>query len=103
VVDTGLHAFGWSRQQAVDYLRENTVMSDSEISSEVDRYIESPGQALAYMVGRLEIQRLRAEAEAETSMGDRFDVKGFHDLVLRNGAMPLSTLGNLVVAWSERV
>ncbi|MGW6933154.1 DUF885 domain-containing protein [Lentzea sp. NPDC054927] len=100
VVDTGLHALGWSRQQAVDYLRENTVMTEPEINSEIDRYIETPGQALAYMVGRLEIQRVRAEAE--TKMGSRFDVKAFHDLVLENGAVPLSTLGELVTTWSER-
>ncbi|MFC3895615.1 DUF885 domain-containing protein [Lentzea rhizosphaerae] len=101
VVDTGLHAFGWSRQKAVDYLRENTVMPEPEINSEIDRYIEAPGQALAYMVGRLEILRLRAEARA--AMGSRFDIRAFHDLVLENGAVPLSTLGNLVTAWSERI
>jgi uncharacterized protein (DUF885 family) len=101
VVDTGLHAFGWSRQKAVDYLRENTVMPEPEINSEIDRYIEAPGQALAYMVGRLEILRLRAEARA--AMGSKFDIRAFHDLVLENGAVPLSTLGNLVTAWSERI
>nr|WP_090059134.1 DUF885 domain-containing protein [Lentzea fradiae] len=101
VVDTGLHALGWSRQQAVDYLRENTVMPDAEIQSEIDRYVEMPGQALAYMVGRLEILRLRAEAKA--ALGDRFDIRAFHDLVLENGAVPLSTLGKLVTAWSGRV
>ncbi|MEV6241171.1 DUF885 domain-containing protein [Lentzea sp. NPDC051838] len=100
VVDTGLHALGWSRQQAVDYLRTNTTMDDSEISSEVDRYIETPGQALAYMVGRLEIQRVRAEAEQK--MGSRFDIRAFHDLVLENGAVPLSTLGDLVTDWAGR-
>ncbi|GAB2814315.1 DUF885 domain-containing protein [Lentzea nigeriaca] len=100
VVDTGLHALGWSRQQAVDYLRENTAMDDTEINSEVDRYIETPGQALAYMVGRLEIQRLREEARS--AMGDRFDIKAFHDLVLENGVVPLSTLGDLVTTWSGR-
>ncbi|MFS8103793.1 DUF885 domain-containing protein [Lentzea alba] len=99
VVDTGLHALGWPRQQAIDYLRENTVMPEPEIQAEIDRYIEVPGQALAYMVGRLEIQRLRAEAQAE--LGDRFDVKAFHDLVLENGPMPLSTLGELVASWSS--
>ncbi|WP_312877879.1 DUF885 domain-containing protein [Lentzea indica] len=100
VVDTGLHAFGWSRQKAVDYLRENTVMPEPEIQAEIDRYIELPGQALAYMVGRIEIQRLRAEAESR--MGDRFDVKEFHDLVVGSGPVPLSTLGDLVTAWSGR-
>ncbi|RAS62876.1 uncharacterized protein (DUF885 family) [Lentzea atacamensis] len=98
VVDTGLHAFGWTRQQAVDYLRENTVMPEPEINAEIDRYIEMPGQALAYMVGRLEIQRLRAEAEEK--LGDRFDVKAFHDLVVGSGAVPLPVLGDLVTAWT---
>ncbi|GHH60074.1 DUF885 domain-containing protein [Lentzea cavernae] len=99
VVDTGLHAFGWSRQQAIDYLRDNTVMSEPEIVAEIDRYIETPGQALAYMVGRLEIQRIRAEAE--TKLGDRFDVRAFHDLVVGSGAVPLSTLDEIVTAWAD--
>ena len=93
-----MHAFGWSRQQAVDYLRENTVMADvGDRRREIDRYIEMPGQALAYMVGRLEIQRVRAEAEAR--MGDRFDIRAFHDLVLGSGPVPLSTLDDVVTAW----
>ncbi|NGY62626.1 DUF885 domain-containing protein [Lentzea sp. NEAU-D13] len=96
VVDTGLHAFGWTRQQAVDFLRENTVMTEPEINSEVDRYIETPGQALAYMVGRLEIQRVRAEAAAR--LGDRFDVREFHDLVIGLGPVPLSVLDQQVTA-----
>jgi uncharacterized protein (DUF885 family) len=99
VVDTGIHAFGWSRQQAVDYLRENTVMTEPEIDSEIDRYIETPGQALAYMVGRLEIQRVRAEAE--TKLGDRFDIRAFHDLVVGSGAVPLSTLDQIVTSWTD--
>jgi uncharacterized protein (DUF885 family) len=94
VVDTGMHAFGWSRQKAVDYLRENTVMPEPEIQAEIDRYIEVPGQALAYMVGRIEIQRLRAEAEQR--QGERFDLRAFHDLVVGCGPVPLSVLGNLV-------
>ncbi|SFR24421.1 Uncharacterized conserved protein, DUF885 familyt [Lentzea waywayandensis] len=100
VVDTGLHALGWPRQQAIDYLSENTAMDDAEISSEVDRYIEAPGQALAYMVGRLEIQRVREEARS--AMGDSFDIRAFHDLVLENGIVPLPTLGKLVSDWSGR-
>src|SRR5690349_14248917 len=100
VVDTGLHALGWPRQRAVDYLRDNTAMDDAEITSEVDRYVEAPGQALAYMVGRLEIQRVREEARA--AMGGRFDIKVFHDLVLENGVVPLPTLGTLVSDWSRR-
>ncbi|KJK50884.1 hypothetical protein UK23_09385 [Lentzea aerocolonigenes] len=98
VVDTGLHAFGWTRQQAVDYLRENTAMPEPEIQSEIDRYIEVPGQALAYMVGRLEIQRVRAEAAAR--LGDRFDVRAFHDLVIGLGPVPLSVLDQQVTAWT---
>jgi uncharacterized protein (DUF885 family) len=98
VVDTGIHAFGWTRQQAVDYLRENTVMPEPEINSEVDRYIEVPGQALAYMVGRLEIQRVRGEAA--TRLGDRFDVRAFHDLVIGLGPVPLSALDQEVTAWT---
>ncbi|MDT7786499.1 MAG: hypothetical protein QOF58_4918 [Pseudonocardiales bacterium] len=98
VVDTGLHAFGWTRQRAVDYLRENTAMPEPEIQSEIDRYIEVPGQALAYMVGRLEIQRIRAEAAAR--LGDRFDVRAFHDLVIGLGPVPLSVLDDQVTAWA---
>jgi uncharacterized protein (DUF885 family) len=97
VVDTGLHAKGWSRQQAVDYMRVNTAMPQVEIDAEVDRYIADPGQALAYMVGRLEIQRIRAEAEA--ALGDRFDIRAFHDTVLGGGALPLTVLAEVVAAW----
>lgn len=99
VVDTGLHAKGWSRQQAVDYLRENTPMPQVEIFSEVDRYIAYPGQALSYMVGRLEIQRMRAEAEA--AMGERFDIRGFHDVVLGGGALPMSVLESVIREWAR--
>ncbi|MGH3679889.1 MAG: DUF885 domain-containing protein, partial [Natronosporangium sp.] len=94
VVDTGLHANGWSREQVVDYLRANTATPQVEIEREADRYIATPGQALAYMVGRLEIQRLRTEAQA--ALGDRFDLPAFHDTVLGNGALPLTTLAELV-------
>ncbi|MGC9669116.1 DUF885 domain-containing protein [Planosporangium sp. 12N6] len=97
VVDTGLHTMGWSRQQAVDYLRDNTAMSQVEIDSEVDRYIADPGQALAYMVGRLEIQRIRAAAEQ--ALGDRFDIRSFHDTVIGSGPVPLRVLGEIVEAW----
>jgi uncharacterized protein (DUF885 family) len=97
VVDTGMHAKGWSRQQAVDYLRDNTPMSRLEIESEVDRYIAYPGQALSYMVGRLEIQRLRAVAEE--TLGDGFDIRAFHDVVLGNGSLPLAVLADVVGNW----
>jgi uncharacterized protein (DUF885 family) len=101
VVDTGLHAFGWSRQRTVEYLRENTVMSEVEIQSETDRYIELPGQALSYMVGRLEIQRLRARAAAER--GTAFDIKAFHDLVLSSGPLPMAVLDGVVAEWTASI
>jgi uncharacterized protein (DUF885 family) len=97
VVDTGLHAKGWSRQQAVDYMLANTAMPQVEIDSEADRYIADPGQALAYMVGRLEIQRIRASAEQ--ALGARFDIRSFHDTVLGDGPLPLGVLDRVVRNW----
>jgi uncharacterized protein (DUF885 family) len=99
VVDTGLHAKGWSHQQVVDFIAANSVMPMVEIVQETDRYISDPGQALGYMVGRLEIQRIRAAAEA--SMGDRFDVREFHDIVLGNGPVPLTVLDEMVGDWAR--
>jgi uncharacterized protein (DUF885 family) len=99
VVDTGVHAFGWSRQQVVDYLREATVMNEVEVQQETDRYIEWPGQALSYMVGRLEVQRMRADAER--ALGEAFDLKAFHDLVLGGGPLPLAVLGDVVAEWAQ--
>ena len=99
VVDTGMHALGWSREQALGYMRDNTPLSDMEIGNEVDRYIAFPGQALSYMVGRLEIQRLRAFAQE--SLGDRFDIRAFHDVVLCNGSLPLAVLADVVTDWVE--
>lgn len=97
VVDTGMHAFGWSRQQAVDYMVANTPVALIEVEAEVDRYIAYPGQALSYMTGRLEIQALRSNAQS--AMGDRFDIKEFHDLVLAAGALPLAVLADVVDDW----
>ncbi len=99
VVDTGLHALGWSRQQAVDYMTENSPMAVSHVVPEIDRYAVTPGQALAYMIGRLEIQRIRRDAEA--ALGDRFEIKGFHDAVLGSGLMPLPVLERVVRAWAD--
>ncbi|GGN22806.1 uncharacterized protein (DUF885 family) [Actinoplanes campanulatus] len=101
VVDTGLHAFGWSRQRVLDYLRNSTVMAEVEIRSETDRYIEMPGQALSYMVGRLELQRLRTRAERE--LGAAFDIQAFHDLVLGGGALPMAVLDDVVARWTAQV
>ena len=99
VVDTGMHAMGWSRRKAIDYMVANSPMRESHVTAEIDRYAVTPGQALAYMLGRLQIQRIRAEAEA--ALGDRFDIKAFHDTVLGSGAMPLPTLERHVGAWVE--
>ncbi|USQ81269.1 DUF885 domain-containing protein [Ornithinimicrobium faecis] len=98
VVDTGIHALGWSRQQAIDYMWDNTALTRGNIINEVDRYTSMPGQALAYMTGRLEIVRLRKAAEAE--LGARFDIKAFHDTVLGGGSVPLSELADVVTRWS---
>lgn len=97
VVDTGLHARGWSRAQAVRYLTEHTPMPTVEIEAEVDRYIAYPGQALSYMVGRLELLRLRALAH--DALGERFDLRAFHDLVLGSGSLPLRALETVVRDW----
>jgi uncharacterized protein (DUF885 family) len=97
VVDTGMHALGWSRQQAIDYLTEHTALGENNIANEVDRYIVWPGQALAYKIGQLEILRLRADARER--LGDAFDIRAFHDTVLGAGAVSLTTLGQMVEAW----
>ncbi|MBI3270127.1 MAG: DUF885 domain-containing protein [Planctomycetes bacterium] len=99
VVDTGLHAFKWPRQRAIDFMKSNLALGDTEVVNEVDRYIIWPGQALAYKVGQREILALRAEAQAK--LGPRFDLREFHDVVLRNGAVPLPTLRGLVARWIE--
>lgn len=98
VVDTGIHHLGWSRQQAIDYMVDNSPNTVFSCAEEVDRYIGMPGQALSYMLGRLEIQRMRREAEA--AKGDRFDIKGFHDTVLGSGIVPLGTLDRMVKEWA---
>ncbi len=94
VVDTGLHALGWTRQQAIDYMAEHTALGLNNIANEVDRYIAYPGQALAYKLGQLEILRLRAEAQDR--QGERFDIRRFHDVVLEEGALPLPVLRQVV-------
>lgn len=97
VVDTGLHAMGWTRARAEAFMREHTALTEINISNEVDRYIGWPGQALAYKVGQIEILRMRAEAEKQ--LGDRFDLPGFHDVILGAGAVTLPVLRELVTAW----
>ena len=90
VIDTGIHRYGWTRQQAIDYLASHTALSQHEVETEVDRYISWPGQALSYKLGELTIRRLRSEAEA--ALGTRFDQKSFHDRILALGAVPLPVL-----------
>ena len=99
VVDTGVHALGWTRQQVLDYLAENTALSLHEVTTETDRYISWPGQALAYKMGELKIRELRARAEE--ALGADFDVRRFHDAVLANGSVPLDILEELIDAWIE--
>ena len=99
VVDTGIHYLGWTRQQAIDYMTENTALSPHNIVAEVDRYIGWPGQALAYKVGELEISKIRREAEAK--LGDRFDLRSFHDRVLEVGAIPIPLLKKRIHQWID--
>ena len=97
VVDSGMHYFGWSRKQAINYMLENSALSKNNIVTEVDRYITWPGQALAYKIGELKIRSLRAYAEKE--LGAKFDKRLFHDRVLENGAIPLSILDKKIQKW----
>jgi len=97
VVDTGMHYFGWSRRQAIDYMAENSALTVHNITTEVDRYISWPGQALAYKTGELKIRELRARAEDK--LGKSFDVRAFHDVVLGSGAVPLNVLEANVDEW----
>ncbi len=97
VVDTGIHDQGWTRQQAVDYMRANTALTDQNINTEVDRYIAWPGQALSYMVGELTILKLRDEARH--ALGSRFDIKAFNDEILANGTLPMAVLTQAIDAW----
>ncbi len=94
VVDTGMHALGWTRQQAIDFMTEHTALGENNIANEVDRYVAYAGQALAYKLGQLELLRLRAEARER--QGSRFDIKRFHDVVLGEGALPLPVLRQVV-------
>jgi len=97
VVDTGIHAMGWSRQQAIDYMIQNSCLAENNIVNEVDRYITWPGQAVAYKLGQREILSLRDEAKEK--LGPRFQIKEFHDAVLRNGAVSLPVLRQQVEAY----
>ena len=97
VVDSGMHAMGWSRQQAIDFMLENSSLARSDIEAEVDRYIVYPGQALSYKIGDIRLQQLRAEAEAE--LGEDFDIRAFHRQLLMDGSLPMPVLEQKVRAW----
>jgi uncharacterized protein (DUF885 family) len=99
VVDTGMHSEGMSRQQAIDYFEANVPKSEHDITNEVDRYLSTPGQALAYKIGQMKISELRAKAKAR--LGDRFDLRAFHDALLGAGALPLSVLEQRMDAWID--
>jgi uncharacterized protein (DUF885 family) len=99
VVDTGLHSQGWTRGQAIEYMRANTAVGKADIVAEVERYIARPGQALAYKVGEIRIRSLRREAER--ALGARFDVRDFHTQVLSGGSLPLPVLEARIQRWIE--
>lgn len=97
VVDTGMHALGWSRQQAIDYLAANTALTMVEVEAQIDRYITWPAQALSYKIGEIKIRQLRTQAEQQ--LGDKFDIRAFHDQMLKNGSLPLDLLEQLTLEW----
>ena len=99
VIDTGIHAKGWSRQQAIEYLADNTALSAGNVRAEVDRYISWPGQALAYKLGEIRIWEMRRNAEEV--LGDRFDLREFHDVLLMNGALPIAMLEAVVERYID--
>jgi len=99
VIDTGIHAFGWDRQRAIEFFRSNAAKTEADIVNEVDRYISWPGQALAYKIGELKIKELRAEAESR--LGKRFDIRAFHDQLLAQGPVPLALMASNTRAWID--
>jgi len=99
VVDTGMHAKGWTRAQAIEYFRANTALGEADIVAEVERYIAWPGQALAYKVGQLRILELRRRAQA--ALGARFDIRAFHAQVVDSGSLPLAVLEKKIDRWIE--
>ena len=99
VVDTGLHAKGWTREQAIEYSLNNEAESEGSIISEIERYMANPGQALSYKIGQLKIRELRAKAE--TALGDTFDIREFHNQVLSTGCIPLQLLEDKINVWIQ--
>ena len=97
VVDTGIHAFGWTRQQALDYLASHTALTEKSVNDQIDRYISWPGQALSYKIGEIKIRQLRAKAEQ--ALGNKFDIRAFHDTVIGQGSLPLAVLEDVINEW----
>ncbi|MGY8916594.1 MAG: DUF885 domain-containing protein, partial [Flavobacteriales bacterium] len=99
VVDTGIHAKGWTREEAIQYSLENEAESEADITTEIERYIVAPGQALSYKIGQLKIRELRTRAE--TALGDAFSIKEFHNQILSSGSLPLVLLEEKIEKWIE--
>jgi uncharacterized protein (DUF885 family) len=99
VVDTGIHEKRWTREQAIEYMLANVGMAESDAIAEVERYIVMPGQATAYKVGMIKILELRQKAK--DALGEKFDIREFHDVVLKNGAVPLGMLEQIIDSWIE--
>jgi uncharacterized protein (DUF885 family) len=97
VVDTGIHAFGWTRQEAVDYLASHTALPEKSVNDQIDRYISWPAQALSYKIGEIKIRQLRAKAEQE--LGSKFDIRAFHDTVIGQGSLPMDVLEDVINEW----
>ena len=100
VVDTGVHAKRWSREKAIQYLMDNTPNPDEDARKAIERYIAMPGQATAYMIGKLKIMALRQQLS--DTLGDKFDIKGFHDEILKDGPVPMSLLEEKLNKWAEQ-
>ncbi|MBT8448448.1 MAG: DUF885 domain-containing protein, partial [Gammaproteobacteria bacterium] len=99
VVDTGLHAMDWTRQQAIQYMLDNSSMNETDVTAEVERYMAIPGQALSYKLGQFKIQELRDYATKE--LGDKFDIREFHTQVLKDGALPMPILERKIKRWVQ--
>ena len=97
VVDTGIHAFGWDRQKAIDYLAAHTALTQQSVENQIDRYISWPGQALSYKMGEIKIRALRAKAEQ--TLGAKFDIRHFHDTVIGQGSLPMAVLEDVINDW----
>jgi uncharacterized protein (DUF885 family) len=100
VIDTGIHSKRWTRQQAIDYMKKNSGLPDKDIETEVERYIVIPGQALSYKIGQLKILELRERAKQQ--LGESFDIRRFHSVVLLNGALPIALLEKQVQNWIDQ-